>query len=83
MRSETDKAKLQAFMAALGRRVRGPGRIYLTGGATAVLYGWRPMTIDIDLKPDLIRYPAIDPASFRSAVMDFHKSVASPAAPGQ
>ncbi len=182
MRSETDKAKLQAFMAALGRRVRGPGRIYLTGGATAVLYGWRPMTIDIDLKPDpeppglfealailkdeldinvelaspdhfipaipgwlerslfiarhgplefyhydpygqalsklqrghtrdlldarsllradliradrllqmfdsiepdLIRYPAIDPASFRAAVMDFHKSLASPAAPGQ
>jgi hypothetical protein len=52
MRSVTDKAKLEAFMAALGRRVRGPGRIYLTGGATAVLHGWRPMTIDIDLKPD-------------------------------
>jgi len=52
MRSETDKAKLQAFMAALGRCVQGPGRIYLTGGATAVLYGWREMTIDIDLKPD-------------------------------
>ena len=52
MRSETDQAKLQAFMKALGNRVRGPGRIYLTGGATAVLHGWRPMTIDIDLKPD-------------------------------
>jgi hypothetical protein len=52
MRSETDKLKLGAFMAALGRRVGGPGRIYLTGGATAVLHGWRAMTIDIDLKPD-------------------------------
>ena len=39
-------------MAALGSRVKGTGRIYLTGGATAVLHGWRPMTIDIDLKPD-------------------------------
>lgn len=39
-------------MVALGRRVRGAGRIYLTGGATAVLHGWRSMTIDIDLKPD-------------------------------
>ena len=39
-------------MAALGQRVRGPGRIYLTGGATAILHGWRPMTIDVDLKPD-------------------------------
>jgi hypothetical protein len=50
MRAETDKAKLESFMTALGQRVRGEGRIYLTGGATAVLHGWRPMTID--LKPD-------------------------------
>jgi hypothetical protein len=39
-------------MAALGRGTTGPGRIYLTGGATALLYGWRPMTVDIDLKAD-------------------------------
>jgi hypothetical protein len=52
MRAETNRAKLEAFMAALGKRVRGPGRIYLTGGATALLHGWRSMTIDIDIKPD-------------------------------
>jgi hypothetical protein len=52
VRSETDKAKLEAFMAALGDRVRGPGRIYLAGGATALLHGWRKMTIDVALKPD-------------------------------
>lgn len=39
-------------MAALGRETSGPGCIYLTGGATALLYGWRPMTVDIDLKAD-------------------------------
>ena len=39
-------------MAALGQRVRGPGTIYLTGGATALLHNWRAMTIDVDLKPD-------------------------------
>jgi hypothetical protein len=39
-------------MVTFGQRVRGPGRIYLTGGATAVLHGWRAMTIDVDLKPD-------------------------------
>ena len=39
-------------MAALGNRVKGSGTIFLTGGATAVLYGWRAMTIDIDIKPD-------------------------------
>lgn len=52
MRSETDKAKLKSFMVALGERVTGPGRIYLTGGATALLHNWRLTTIDIDIKPD-------------------------------
>lgn len=52
MRAETDKKKLETFMAELGKRVRGEGRIYLTGGATALLYGWRATTIDVDLKPD-------------------------------
>ena len=45
MRAETDKAKVEAFMVALGNRVRGEGTVYLTGGATAVLHNWRPMTI--------------------------------------
>ena len=53
MRTETTKTKLLAFMAALGRRVQGPGGIYLVGGATALLHDWRAMTIDIDFKPDL------------------------------
>lgn len=39
-------------MAAIGERATGPGVIYLTGGATALLYGWRPATIDVDIKPD-------------------------------
>jgi hypothetical protein len=52
MRSETNRDKLAAFMAALGGRVSGPGRIYLTGGATALLHGWRDTTIDVDLKAD-------------------------------
>jgi hypothetical protein len=52
MRTETNRAKLEAFMTALGSRVRGQGCVYLAGGATAVLHGWRPMTIDIAIKPD-------------------------------
>lgn len=52
MRGDADKAKLEAFMEALGKRVRGPGTIYLTGGATALLYGWRKKTIDVDIKAD-------------------------------
>jgi hypothetical protein len=52
MRSETNRARLEAFMLALGSRVQGAGRIYFAGGATAVLHGWRAMTIGIGLKPD-------------------------------
>ena len=39
-------------MEALGQRVSGPGTIYLTGGATALLFGWRAKTIDVDIKAD-------------------------------
>lgn len=52
MRGETDKAKLERFLVALGRRVTGPGTVYLTGGATALLHNWRAMTVDVDLKAD-------------------------------
>jgi hypothetical protein len=37
-------------MRALAREATAEGRIYLTGGATAVLQGWRESTLDVDLK---------------------------------
>ena len=52
MRPPVQLEKLEALMAAMGRTVKSPGRIYLTGGATALLHGWRPMTVDVDLKAD-------------------------------
>lgn len=52
MRAELDAAKLRQFMAALGDRVHGPGTIYLTGGATALLYAWRAATIGVAIKAD-------------------------------
>ena len=36
-------------MRFLGERVHG-GRFYLNGGASAVIVGWRTMTVDVDLK---------------------------------
>lgn len=50
MRAPVDRGRLEAFMERLGRDVGDPGRVYLTGGATALLYGWRVSTVDIDLK---------------------------------
>ncbi len=52
MRSATDKEKLFAFMRSLGQSAKGPGRIYITGGSTALLLGIRNQTIDIDIKLD-------------------------------
>jgi hypothetical protein len=52
MRRLTDAALLAAFMRRLAEQPDGAGRVYFTGGATAVLLGWRSATIDIDLKLD-------------------------------
>lgn len=38
-------------MELLGNRIQKKGRVYLTGGGSAVLFGWRESTIDIDIKP--------------------------------
>jgi hypothetical protein len=50
MRELVDAERLQRFMQALGAEADEDTRAYLTGGATAVLYGWRSSTIDVDLR---------------------------------
>jgi hypothetical protein len=48
--SKSNFITLQQLIKALGDAVKKPGRVYLVGGATAVLLGWRDSTIDVDLK---------------------------------
>ena len=48
MRSLIDAKKVFDFVKALSRNVKKETRLYLTGGATAVLKGWRESTIDIN-----------------------------------
>jgi hypothetical protein len=62
MRQETQAHHIQRFMERLGRAVRESGRVYFTGGVSAVLYGWREMTVDIHLRPDP------EPAGFFEAI---------------
>ena len=52
MRQKVTRAKLQQFMQALAAAARTPGKVYLTGGATALLLGFREQTIDVDIKLD-------------------------------
>ena len=49
MRALADAERLRAFMQALGREADVDGRVYLTGGASAVLLGLRPTTLDADI----------------------------------
>ena len=49
MRRLADAARIHAFMDAVGRAAKREIRLYFTGGATAVLSGWRSSTIDVDI----------------------------------
>ena len=79
MRGETDREKIDRFMTALGERARGPGRIYLTGGGTAVLYGWRDTTIDLDLKADPEPPHFFEALAALKEIVDLNVELASPA----
>lgn len=50
MREPLTAERLQTFMKALAAGVTTSSRIYLVGGASAVVLGWRTATIDVDLK---------------------------------
>jgi hypothetical protein len=49
MRPNVDSQKIKRLMQALGREAQGSGCIYFTGGASALLMGWRSSTVDIDI----------------------------------
>jgi hypothetical protein len=50
MREIADVDRIRRFMREFGAAADVPTRVYFTGGATAVLLGWRGSTIDVDIK---------------------------------
>lgn len=64
MRQVSDRERIDRFMRALGAETDEDARVYFTGGATAVLFGWRDSTIDVDIKivPDRDRLLRAIPA---------------------
>jgi uncharacterized nucleotidyltransferase DUF6036 len=50
MREPANADRVRRLAADLGRAVPPGTRMYLTGGATAVLEGWRESTVDIDVR---------------------------------
>jgi hypothetical protein len=49
MREAVNRERLLAFMRQLATESRAEGRVYLTGGASAVLLNWRDATVDVDV----------------------------------
>ncbi|MBI2922904.1 MAG: hypothetical protein HYY18_17760 [Planctomycetes bacterium] len=50
MREVTNAERIRAFMESVGRDCQKPARVYFTGGACAVLLGWRQATLDVDIR---------------------------------
>ena len=65
MRQPVDPARIRAFARALGREARADTKLYLTGGASAVLRGWRRaisrLKDDLDLNVKLASPPDFIP----------------------
>jgi hypothetical protein len=79
MRHPLDRARLDRFLDALGAQARGPGRVYLTGGATAVALSWRASTIDVDLRLDPEPPGAFEAIAGLKDTLEINVELASPA----
>ena len=78
MRAASDAKKIERLMRGLGRLARGPGRVYLVGGASAVIIGWRPTTIDADLKFDPEPEGVFEAIAKLKAELDMNVELAAP-----
>lgn len=52
-RKAITKKVIQLFMKSIGKILKNRATFYLTGGSTAILYGFREGTIDIDIAGDM------------------------------
>lgn len=71
MRDAADAERIRRLAQELGRAVPAGTRMYLTGGATAVLEGWRQSTVDVDVRFE----PDADAALRRLAALKEELSV--------
>jgi hypothetical protein len=78
MRRKVTKATLQQFMQELGAAAKSPGKVYLTGGATALLLGFREQTLDVDLKFDPEPAGVFEAIAVLKNTLDVNVELASP-----
>jgi hypothetical protein len=78
MRSDTDRSKVDALIAALARRVRTPHTLYLVGGASAVVEGYRASTRDVDVRAEPDSDELLRALSALKEELDINIETASP-----
>src|SRR5437870_10857285 len=78
MRRRVTKDSLEQFMEQLAVAARSPGNVYFTGGATALLLGFREQTIDIDLKLDPEPQGVFEAIAVLKNRLDLNVELASP-----
>lgn len=78
MRALADRDRLQAFMRRLGAEADADTRVYLTGGASAVVEGWRESTIDVDIKIVPDRDPLLRAIPHLKEALHINVELASP-----
>ncbi len=78
MRRDVDAGRLVEFLKALGQAARGETTVYLTGGATAVLHGWRRSTVDVDLKLEPERDDVLRAIAALKERLEMNVELASP-----
>src|SRR2546430_7425261 len=78
MRKQVTIETLKQFMRELAAAARSPGKVYFTGGATALLLGFREQTIDIDLKLEPEPEGAFEAIAVLKNSLDLNVELASP-----
>src|SRR3989442_3000383 len=79
MRRKVTVQTLKEFMQKFASAARSPGKVYFTGGATALLLGFREQTIDIDLKLDPEPEGVFEAIAALKNRLDLNAKLASPA----
>ena len=78
MRRNVTPDKVHAFMETLASKARSQGSVYFTGGATALLFGIREQTIDLDIKFEPEPQGVFEALSEIKTSLDINVELASP-----
>jgi len=79
MHAEASADRIREFLRRFGGATRGPGTVFLTGGATALLLGWRAATLDVDLSMDPEPRGAFEAIARLKDDLDLNVEIVSPA----